>query len=263
MSLSTHIITATAIVFFLAAPHLEAQQSDPQRDAEIAAFYQSGLPAELVQELNSIQAGRDQANAGVASYRAQADALRARGRNYNSNCANQRLTQSQAASCRSTRQSLDQESSSLGQFGAQVSQNVQSVISRYENFKATANAWLTQRAVAASASPDDQQAVGSSGPLAYQQGLADATQCFSSNTAGFCSRFSGDEYAACDAGYRQGFADGDQIRDAALQRAWQIGNDDAKAGQENASFDHPDAGGTCRIQWTQHYNRGHFQGRSP
>ena len=76
-------------------------------------------------------------------------------------------------------------------------------------------------------------------------------------------KFSGDEYAACDAGYRQGFADGDQIRDAALQRAWQIGNDDAKAGQENASFDHPDAGGTCRIQWTQHYNRGHFQGRSP
>lgn len=96
---------------------------------------------------------------------------------------------------------------------------------------------------------------------AWSKGREDARGCYPQNGHGYCSGAGGD-YASCSDGYAAGFNDGAGVRDQVLERAYQLGRADAAAGRENASFDHPEARGSCRIQWVEHYDRGHFDGRS-
>ncbi len=62
--------------------------------------------------------------------------------------------------------------------------------------------------------------------------------------------------------YQDGFASGDKQRELRMEAAYRIGVAAVYSDEGDDAFNHPDAQGPCRIQWTQAYNRGHFQGKT-
>ena len=234
-------------VFFLVLllPHGADAQGDAasaQRDAQMQAWSQQDLSASLRAELEQLWSERQAHNAWVAAFRQHFQQLVS---DFNNSCVGQRLDASAQASCRSKRQTLEQEQES----GRQSAGAATALISRYDDLGRRIEGYLAGQRGADQASWE----------TAWQRARMDAVSCSPSNGHGYCSGAGGD-YASCQDGYARGFQDGAGARDLRLQRAYDLGHAQGAAGEENVAFNHPDASGSCRIQWVQEYNRGHFDG---
>ena len=139
---------------------------------------------------------------------------------------------------------------------------------REQEHQALLSALLPVPGSAAAPAPDS-ASTGSQGQTAqavyaaaWEKGLLDAEQCYPSNTFGYCAMVTPAEYENCVKGYQDGFASGDKQRELRMEAAYRIGVAAVYSDEGDDAFNHPDAQGPCRIQWTQAYNRGHFQGKT-
>ncbi len=238
-------LTTTLFCLILVLPRGAVAQGDAassQRDAQMQAWSQQDLSTSLRAELEALYSERQTHNSRVASFRQHFQQLVG---DYNSSCVGQRLDASAQARCRSKRQTLEQEQAN----GAEFPQLAAALISRYDDLARQIESHLAANRGADQASWE----------TAWQRARTDALSCSPSNGHGYCSGAGGD-YASCQDGYARGFQDGAGARDLRLQRAYDIGHTHGAAGEENVAFNHPDASGSCRIQWVQEYNRGHFDG---
>lgn len=250
----TRRLTTKLFFLVLLLPSSVAAQSEAaaaQRDARMQAWSQQDLSPSLRAELEALYSQRQAHNANVAIRSQRWQQFRRNIDSYNSRCSSAATgTLSAARECIRKRQALEREQSELEPAGAGYASAAAALIARYDNLSRRIESYLaTQRGA-------DQ----GSWETAWQKGRTDAVSCSPSNGHGYCSGAGGD-YSSCQDGYTRGFTDGSAVRDLAMQRAYEIGRSTGAAGEENESFNHPDAAGSCRISWVQEYNRGHLDGR--
>jgi hypothetical protein len=250
-----HLLILSLVVI---CPLASAQDmaSSQQRGSEIAAFFQAGLPPDLHNELIQLSNQRDALNQRASQLNAEGQALSSSYSQWMSNNCQNISTQAQQNRCNDYREQAQAQARSISNRGQSQANNVMAFISAYENFKGRANAALQERIQNTS-----QNTSGESFTLAYQQGLTDGRGCYPSNAFGFCNRYSASEQNFCFDGYRQGFAAGEQIKTQALISAYEQGKRAAQSGQPNDSFNEEQASGSCRVQWIEAFNRGHFEAR--
>ena len=229
-----------------------SQAEGMQREANLNEWLNdSDLPQHLRAEASRIQSARHAVNSRGSQLGQKWQSFRSDVDRYNSNCAGRRMTtQSEKNSCENLRSNLNSNRARLQSEGSGIQSAAAPVSSAYESLR---GAVQSHRAAQSGA---DQQ----SWHAAWSKGRADAIGCYPVNAHGYCSGAGGD-YTSCQDGYSNGFNDGAASRDQNLERAYAQGMHAAEAGQENAGFGHPDGQGSCRTQWVQEYNRGHFEGR--
>jgi hypothetical protein len=97
---------------------------------------------------------------------------------------------------------------------------------------------------------------------AYSKGFEHASQCISQNAGSSCAGVTAEQQQACVADYRGGYDSGSKQKAFVLQEAYQAGQGAGARGElANASSDRR-AGGQCRIEWVESYNRGYFQAKN-
>jgi hypothetical protein len=107
---------------------------------------------------------------------------------------------------------------------------------------------------------------GAAAPLtgrsdAFKLGFGDASQCYSQNAGPRCAGVPAAQQQTCLADYRAGYQVGDRQRQQALNEAYRAGQlAGAKGELANAQAD-PRASGPCGTEWTEAYNRGHFEAK--
>ncbi len=96
----------------------------------------------------------------------------------------------------------------------------------------------------------------------YAKGFQAATRCFSQSAGTACTGLGTEQQAACLAGYRAGYRAGETSRQQALEVAYMAGQSAGAAGQLANGASDPRAGGPCRVQWIESYNRGYFESKN-
>jgi hypothetical protein len=96
---------------------------------------------------------------------------------------------------------------------------------------------------------------------AFNLGFDDARGCYSESAGARCSAVAQPLWQACLDDYRSGFSAGKRTKQVKLDEAWRIGRADGAAGRPANAIGRPEAEGTCKVEWTQSYNRGWFDGK--
>jgi len=249
----TRRLTTTLFFLVLFLPSGVAAQGDAassQRDAQMQAWSRQDLSPSLRAELEAMYSQRQAHNAMVANSSQGWQQFRNNVDSYNNSCGRAATSRPSPTECLSRRRDLDRQKAELDSKGAGYARAAAALIARYNDLARRIESYLaTQRGA-------DQ----GSWETAWKKGRTDAVSCSPSNGHGYCSGAGGD-YSSCQDGYTRGFTDGAAVRDLAMQRAYEVGRAAGAGGEENASFNHPDAAGSCRISWVQEYNRGHLDGR--
>ncbi len=95
---------------------------------------------------------------------------------------------------------------------------------------------------------------------AYTRGFNDASGCYSQNTT-YCAGVRADQQQTCPAEYRAGYYAGDKQRKIVMDEAYRAGQHAGANGELANGASDARADGTCRTEWIQAYNKGHFQGK--
>ena len=253
MPILKHTLLATLLFLALSwAASATAQISKVEamrRDAELNQWMNDAtLSNALRDEAARVQSARSAVNDRGSRFGQMVQAHKLSGDQYNDGCTGRPLTQSERVSCNQRLASLKSERSRLDSEHMQLQRDASSVNADYKALRRDVQSHLAAQAGA------DQK----SWHVAWSQGRQDAIDCSPVNAHGYCSN-SGSDYASCQHGYSQGFADGATTRDQMLDRAYALGKRAAQDGKENSSFNHSDAQGACRTQWVQEFNRGYFE----
>lgn len=96
---------------------------------------------------------------------------------------------------------------------------------------------------------------------AFNLGFNDARDCYSQSAGARCSAVAADRWQTCLDDYRGGYSAGEKARKVKMDEARRIGFADAAAGKPANAVGRTEAEGTCKVEWTESYNRGWFEGR--